>query len=79
MGGLRDASERWHELSKIREFVEAMKASPLVQRKNKGLENWVSWAQEQINARDPIYKVASGMDLPGQGEPIRVDEEQWED
>jgi hypothetical protein len=33
----------------------------------------VSWAEEQINARDPIYKVASGMSLPGQNKPVRDD------
>ena len=40
-------------------------------RKNKGLKDWASWAEEQINARDPVYKVASGMSLPGQNEPVR--------
>ena len=32
----------------------------------------MSWAEEQINARDPVYKVASGMVLPGQNEPVEV-------
>ena len=68
---LKTAADRWNEISVIREFVFAMKTSPRVRRKNKGLKDWVSWATEQINARDPIYKVASGMSLPGQNDPIR--------
>ncbi len=75
-GELKNAAGNWHELSKIRDFVEVMKTSPIVQKKNKGLEEWVSWAEEQINARDPIYKIASGMSLPGQNEPARGDEEE---
>jgi len=70
-GQLEKAAGRWNELSVIREFVQAMKTSAKVRRKNKGLKEWVSWAEEQINARDPVYKVASGMSLPGQNEPER--------
>ena len=70
---LKEAAEHWSELAVIRGFVRTMKASPGVRRKNKGLKDWVSWAEEQINARDPIYKVASGMSLPGQNEPVRDD------
>ena len=73
-GQLKDAAERWNELAVLREFVKAMKSNRVVRRKNKEeLGGWISWAQEQINARDPIYKVASGMSLPGQNEPIRDD------
>ena len=72
-GQLKDAAERWNELAVLRDFVKTMRTSRVVRRKNKGLNNWVSWAQEQINARDPIYKVASGMSLPGQNEPLRDD------
>ena len=72
---LKDAAERWSELAVLRDFVKTMRTSRVVRRKNKGLNNWVSWAQEQINARDPIYKVASGMSLPGQNEPQRPSEE----
>lgn len=71
---LKEAADRWSELSKIRDFVKAIKANRVVRRKNKDdLGPWVSWAQEQINARDPIYKVASGMILPGWNELIRND------
>ena len=68
---LKGAAAQWSELAVLREFVQAMKASKGVRRKNKRLNDWVSWAQEQINARDPILKVASGKGLPGQNEPIR--------
>ena len=74
---LTEAAERWHELNKIREFVKAMNSNSLIQRKNKGLKEWASWAEEQINARDPLYKVASGMELPGQREFERPDENGW--
>ena len=40
-----------------------------------GIDDEYRIAQEQINARDPIYKVASGMSLPGQNEPQRPSEE----
>lgn len=71
---LKDAAERWNELAVLREFVKAIKGNRVVRRKNKEeLGGWVSWAQEQINARDPIYKVASGMSLPGHNEPVRDD------
>jgi hypothetical protein len=73
-GQRKDAAERWNELAVLREFVKAIKGNRVVRRKNKEeLGGWISWAQEQINARDPIYKVASGMSLPGQNEPIRDD------
>jgi len=68
---LKGAAERWKELAVLREFVQAMQTSKGVARKNKGLTDWVSWAQKQINTRDPILKVASGKSLPGQNEPIR--------
>jgi hypothetical protein len=77
-GQLKGAAERWNDLTRIREFVKAMKTSSRVRRKNKGLKSWVSWAEEQINARDPLYKVASGMDLPGQSEPVRPNESDWD-
>ena len=70
-GQLKGAAEQWNELAVIREFVQTMKTSAKVRRKNKGLKDWASWAEEQINARDPVYKVASGMSLPGQNEPVR--------
>ena len=73
-GQLKDAAERWNELSVLREFIKAIKSNRVVRRKNKEeLSGWISWAQEQINARDPIYKVASGMSLPGLNEPVRDD------
>ena len=77
-GQLKGAAERWNELTRIREFVKAIKTSSRVRRKNKGLKDWVSWAEEQINARDPLYKVASGMSLPGQSEPVRPNESDWD-
>jgi len=71
---LKDAADRWNELAVLREFVKAIKSNRAVRSKNKEeLGGWISWAQEQINARDPIYKVASGMSLPGQNEPVRDD------
>ena len=73
-GQLKDAAERWNELDVLRAFVKAIKANRVVRRKNRDdLGGWVSWAQEQINARDPIYKAASGMALPGWNEPVRND------
>jgi hypothetical protein len=70
-GQLAGAAERWDELAKIRGFVRAIKNNRSIRRKNKDLSEWVSWAVEQINARDPVFKVASGMSLPGQNAPIR--------
>ncbi|MBU3593437.1 hypothetical protein ICN42_04910 [Polynucleobacter sp. 71A-WALBACH] len=62
---LQENASEWAALQEIRAFINAVKADRYFRKKHPDWRLWVSWASDQVNRRDPIYKIRNGKALPG--------------
>jgi hypothetical protein len=59
-----ELAAQWRSRKVARDFLDALKASPATSSdliEGRSREEWIAWAEEQLNATDPIARGVEGV------------------